>query len=69
VLVLTRKVNQNVVVPNCDLVITVVSVKGETVRLGFTAPPGVKIHREEVWQRLFAEREAAAGEEAPCTEC
>ena len=54
-LVLTRRVNENIVVPSLDLTITVVAVKGETVRLGFTAPPEVQIYREEVWKRLQEE--------------
>jgi carbon storage regulator len=60
-LVLTRRLNQSVVLPSIGLVITVVAVQGNVVRLGFATPPGVTVHREEIWRRLAgpagAERE------------
>ncbi len=51
-LVLSRKVGESVVMPECGVTVTVVAVQGDKVRLGFAAPPAVIIHREEVWQRL-----------------
>jgi len=57
-LVLTRKVGERIVVPDCDLTITVVAVRGDQVRLGISAPAQVAVHREEIWQRIA---EAAAG--------
>jgi carbon storage regulator len=51
-LVLSRKVGESVVVPSIGLTLTVLSVQGERVRVGISAPPGVQVHREEVWQRL-----------------
>lgn len=50
-LVLGRKVGEAIVVPGCDLTITVVQVSGNKVRLGMSAPDSVVIHRKEVWQR------------------
>jgi carbon storage regulator len=50
-LVLSRRVGERIVVPGCDLTITVVQVKGKQVRLGVSAPDQLAIHREEVWQR------------------
>jgi carbon storage regulator CsrA len=50
-LVLSRRLGERVVVPHCDLVVTVVAVAGNTVRLGFTAPGAVGVYREEVLQR------------------
>jgi carbon storage regulator CsrA len=51
-LVLSRKLGERIVVPESDLVVTVVAVKGKTVRLGFSASEGVSVYREEVWERL-----------------
>jgi carbon storage regulator CsrA len=51
-LVLNRKLGERVVVPNSELVVTVLAVSGKTVRLGFTAPGAVSVYREEVWHRL-----------------
>lgn len=51
-LVLTRKIGETVVVGDDTrfgpVRVTVVSVKGGRVRLGFAAPTEVPIHREEV---------------------
>lgn len=50
-LVLGRKVGERIVVPQCGLSITVVAIKGKTVRLAFSAPPEVAILREEIQHR------------------
>jgi carbon storage regulator len=50
-LVLSRKLGERILVPDCGLVVTVVAVEGKTVRLGFAAPAEVGVYREEVWQR------------------
>jgi carbon storage regulator len=51
-LVLSRKIGEAIVMPNCDLTITVLGVEGKKVRLGLTAPPDVSMHRAEVWLRI-----------------
>ena len=51
-LVLSRKENESVIIPMDDgnqIEVMVVEVRGDKVRLGFSAPRGVPIHREEVW--------------------
>jgi carbon storage regulator len=50
-LVLSRKVGEKIVVPACGLTITVVSLKGNRVRLGIAAPEDIRVDREEVWKR------------------
>ncbi len=52
-LVLTRKVGERILIGD-SIVITVVRIQGEKVRLGVDAPPGVPVHREEVYRRLHA---------------
>lgn len=59
-LVLTRKVGEEIIVPDCGLTFTVLEVRGDRVRVGVAAPAEVRVHRREVWERLQAEAEASA---------
>jgi carbon storage regulator len=54
-LVLSRKVGERVVVPECDLAVTIVAIEGNKVRLGFSAPADVEVYREEIWQEIEEE--------------
>ena len=51
-LVLSRKIGERIVVPHCELVLTVIAVEGKEVRLGISAPEDIDVYREEVWQQL-----------------
>ncbi|HXW76231.1 MAG TPA: carbon storage regulator CsrA [Candidatus Eremiobacteraceae bacterium] len=53
-LVLTRKLNQEIVIGD-DIRITIVAVGGDQVKLGITAPRSVPVHRMEVYQERRAE--------------
>jgi carbon storage regulator len=53
-LVLSRKGGQKVVVGD-NVVITVLAIRGDTVRLGFDAPAEIPVHREEVRQAIERE--------------
>jgi len=53
-LILSRRTGESVKIGD-DVTVTVLSVKGGEVRLGFTAPPNVAVHREEVYERKKAE--------------
>ncbi len=55
-LVLTRKTGQSIMIGD-DIEVTVLSVAGEKVRLGITAAKDVPIYRDEVYERIEAERE------------
>ena len=59
-LVLTRKAGQNIAVGN-EIRISVIEIKGRQVRLGIEAPDEMPIHREEVFLRIQAENQEAAG--------
>ena len=53
-LILTRKVNESLVVGD-NITITVLGVKGNQVRIGVDAPKDVAVHREEIYQRISDE--------------
>lgn len=57
-LILSRKVGQKIVVPECDLVFTVLEIRGDKVRLGIAAPEELAVHRQEIWERIQAEQAA-----------
>jgi carbon storage regulator len=59
VLILTRRVGENVVIGD-DIVISIVEVRGDAVRIGIQAPRSVSVHREEVWLELQRANEQAA---------
>ena len=50
-LVLGRKRGESVVIGS-DVTVTVLDVRGDRVKLGFSAPGGVPIHRAEVHQDI-----------------
>ena len=50
-LVLSRKLNQSIVI-NDNVVVTVLGIKGETVRIGIDAPGEIPVHRQEVHERI-----------------
>jgi carbon storage regulator len=47
-LVLSRRRGEQIVLPSCEVAITVLAVKGGQVRLGISAPPALAVHRQEV---------------------
>ena len=49
-LVLSRRVNERLVIPCIEATIQVVAAKPGVVRLGIEAPPQVEVYREEVYQ-------------------
>ena len=55
-LVLTRKPSQSIIIGD-GIEVEVLSVAGEKVRLGITAPRHVEIFRHEVYERIQEERE------------
>jgi carbon storage regulator len=56
-LVLGRKAGERILIGD-DIELVVVSVHGDRVKLGFRAPQGVTIHREEVYERVRGEQDS-----------
>ena len=57
-LVLSRKVGQRVIISiNGETVaIELMQISGSRVRIGVDAAAHIAVHREEIWDRLMAER-------------
>ena len=53
-LVLSRKAEESMFIGD-DIKITVLDIRGGQVRIGITAPQEIKIHREEVYDRINQE--------------
>jgi carbon storage regulator CsrA len=57
-LILTRRIGETLMIGD-EIAVTVVGVSGSQVRVGIEAPKDVEVHREEVYERVKAERAAA----------
>ena len=55
-LVLTRRVNETLMIGD-EVTLTILGVKGNQVRIGVNAPKEVAVHREEIYDRIKAERQ------------
>lgn len=58
-LVLTRKVNQSIVIGD-EVEVVVLEVRGEQVRIGVRAPKSISVHRKEVYEQIRQENLNAA---------
>ncbi|MCX7935047.1 MAG: carbon storage regulator CsrA [Planctomycetota bacterium] len=62
-LVLSRRKDETIMIGD-EIEITVVDIKGDTVRLGITAPREVAVHRKEIYEAIKRENIAAAQQQA-----
>ncbi|GAB2545168.1 carbon storage regulator CsrA [Gracilibacillus alcaliphilus] len=58
-LVLSRKVNEAIQIGD-EVEIKVISVDGDQVKLGITAPKEIEVHRQEIYQAIQAANNDAA---------
>ena len=58
-LYLTRKIGESVII-NDNIEVTVVDIRGKSIKLGFTFPPEATVLRRELYERIQAENRAAA---------
>ncbi len=58
-LYLTRKIGESVII-NDDIEVTVVDIRGKSIKLGFTFPADASVLRREIHERIQAENRAAA---------
>ena len=66
-LYLSRRVGEAVIINNA-IEVRVVEVRGKSVKLGFSFPPEASVLREEVFEQIRLENEAAAGAAASLPE-
>jgi carbon storage regulator len=57
-LVLSRKLNESIVIDGC-ITVKVVKVDGDVVKLGIQAPSSVAIHRQEVYEEILKNNQEA----------
>ncbi len=58
-LYLTRKIGESVII-NDGIEVTVIEVRGKSVKLGFEFPASATVLRKEIYERIQAENRAAA---------
>ena len=61
-LYLTRKIGESIIINN-NIELTVVEIRGKTVKIGFQFPKEASILRKELHQKIMEENMAAAGGE------
>jgi|TARA_B110000908_G_C10136989_1_gene394920 carbon storage regulator len=54
-LILTRRVGESLIIGD-DIVINIIGVKGNQIRIGVNAPKEISVHREEIYNRIQAEK-------------
>lgn len=56
-LILTRRVGETLCIGHdSEITVTVLGVKGNQVRIGVNAPKETPVHRQEIYQRIQAEK-------------
>ncbi|MEO3429461.1 carbon storage regulator CsrA [Pelagibius sp. CAU 1746] len=58
-LYLTRKIGESVII-NDNIEVTVVDIRGKSIKLGFTFPSDATVLRREIFERIQEENRAAA---------
>lgn len=57
-LILGREVGQTILIGD-DISVTILGARGAQVRVGINAPKEIPVHREEVYERIKREEQAA----------
>lgn len=59
-LILSRKMNEKIMI-GTDISLTIIEIRGDQVKIGVEAPKSVKVFRQEVYNAIQKENQAAAG--------
>lgn len=57
-IVIPRKQGESIVIGD-HIIVTVIEIRGDTVRLGIEHPPEVSVHRREVYEAIRQAQETA----------
>ena len=63
-LILTRRVGETINIGD-GVRVTVLTIKGNQVRIGIEAPREIPVHRQEIYERIKKEKEATKNDDAP----
>jgi carbon storage regulator len=61
-LILTRRIGETLKIGD-NIEVTILSLKGNQIRIGVNAPKDVEVHRSEVYERIQKERGNIKNEE------
>ena len=59
-LIITRRPGEKIMLGD-DVVVHVMEIVGNSVRIGIQAPRALPVYREEIWEAVRQETEAAGG--------
>ena len=54
-LILTRKISESIMIGD-DVIVTVLGMKNGQARIGIEAPKDIPVHREEIFNKIKAEK-------------
>jgi len=60
-LILTRRLGETIVINN-NVKVTMMGIAGNQIRIGIDAPKEIAVHREEIYNRIMAEKAALDAE-------
>ena len=62
-LFISRKIDESIIINN-DITLTILEVRGKTVKIGFDFPKSASVLRKELYDKIMAENLAAKSESA-----
>ncbi len=60
-LILTRRIGESLNIGD-EVTVTVLSIKGNQVRIGIKAPQNIAVHRQEIYEQVQREKTVAPSE-------